>query len=124
MDTENKKDVGNDFLLNSYKSRYRLLLISFFVFFISLSLILVAGTEWLEANKQISEILYACLFISGLSYNIFLGLCSQSTSSSVLTWVGLNIIFSPISWLFTMPMMRSKIIETILKRKQLLESYN
>lgn len=124
MDKENKKDTTKDIQLNSYKSRYKYLLISFLVFFISFTAIIATGPESLDANKQISNVLLASLFISGLTYNILLGLCAKSISSSVITWVGLNIIFSPISWFFTMPMMRSRIKEAISKRTQLLESYN
>jgi len=124
MEQSNTNRIANDSLLKSYKSRYVVLLISFLVFGASFFLMINLGTEWLDSNKQINTILVSALLISALTYNIALGMCAQSIQSSVITWVGLNLIFSPFSWLVSMPMMRRKVKNAITERLKLLESYS
>ena len=118
------RKIDTDSVLKRQILRSRVLLISFTIFMVSLTLVVFLGSEYLENNKYISHAIFVFLYLSGLTYNIFLGLCATSASSSVITWVGLNIIFSPFSWLVTMPMMYSKMRGVITERKALISSYN
>ena len=111
-----EKSHQRDGLVRIYETRYRNLLITFWMFILSIVVTIIFG-------DVIAPIAALVMIVGGIGYNVFLGMCAKSVEGSVITWVGLNILFLPLSFLFTLLMMRSRIKGKIKYQREVLASY-
>ncbi len=68
--------------------------------------------EVLDSDESAGNALllaFAVLFASGITYLICLGKVAARTGRSWIIWVGLTVLFSPFSYLFSAPIMQSKV---------------
>ena len=111
IDTEIRK-LRND--IKAFK-------ISALIFFMSfIFLIALSASDLVDG---LSLVVVLAIFVSALMFNIYLGLLASSTQSSVITWVGLNIIFSPFSYLYTYFNMLNKAKQKLSALYEIKESY-
>lgn len=95
-------------LYENAKSQYRKLLFSFLLFPATLVIIFILSWLSIDVPKYIDIALLIMLILPVILYNVFLSICARAISSSSVKWVVLNLLFSPISYLITMYMMRNR----------------
>jgi hypothetical protein len=102
---------------------YRIKAFNIFALVYFVSFILLIALSVSEQASNLSTFVVLAIFVSALMFNIYLGLLASSTQSSVITWVGLNIIFSPFSYLYTFPNMLSKAKQKLSELVDIKQSY-
>ena len=103
--------------INGLQSIRKFFIISFVVWAVSL----VSVYSFIE--DDIFGIVMAVLLVSGLSYTIILGLLASKTNSSVIIWVGLNMILAPLSFPITFFMMLNKVNKKLAELISVRNSY-